>query len=124
MKVLDYYDKIHKVFFPDHWKDEGIESPNIIAKTNALYVCYVLLNSGIFIQRIASTKENGIYLALDSNNKSLIIEAYNDGDIGVVISDNDKKHIIYNEDVEKFDLNPIISEWKIILNEGNNEQIN
>ena len=92
--------KISNIKMPEHWKEEGVEPPNSTAMKNAHIICHGLYNSHKIIPRVvASTKENGIYLRFEDEGKSFIIEAYNDGDIGSLVSDDIKKKTLFNEEI-------------------------
>jgi hypothetical protein len=92
--------KISNITMPEHWKEEGVEPPNSTAMRNAHIICHRLYDSHQIIPKVvASTKEDGIYLRFEDENKSFIIEAYNDGDIGSLVSDDVKKETIFNEEI-------------------------
>jgi hypothetical protein len=92
--------KISNITMPEHWKDEGVEPPNSTAMRNAHVICHTLYNNHKIIPKIvASTKENGIYLRFENGDKSFIIETYNDGDIGALVSDDAKKETLFNEEI-------------------------
>lgn len=95
--------KIDKIKLPESWKKEGVEQPNSTAMRNAHKICHVLYNLKKLIPRtVACTKENGIYLSFVEGDKSLAIEAYNDGDIGSIVNNNKKKEIIQSEDIVNY----------------------
>jgi len=95
--------KIYKLVMPEHWKDEGVEPPNSTAMRIAHVICYIIYNNHKIIPKIvACTKENGIYLRFEDGDKSLIIEAYNDGEVGVLVTDDVKKETLFNEDIVNF----------------------
>ena len=106
-----------KLFFPPHWANEGIKKPNITAKNNAFMLCMNLYKKyNIEPDRILSTKEEGAYIVYEtidlSGSRSLVIEAYNDSDIGVVVKDNEKKEIIYNEDINGMNFENAVRVYK------------
>ena len=119
---FSFYDHLQqkvftKLFFPPHWADEGVKKPNIGAKKNAFMLCMKLYKKyNIEPDRILSTKEEGVYIVYDSvdlhGNKSMIIESYNDGEIGLIISDNEKKEIVYNEDISEMDFENAVRIYK------------
>ena len=102
MKItMDIFDN---AVFPEHWREDGAEPPNSVAKNNAYKICNKILEIyNLTPNRIASTIESGIYVVYDINNKSLIIETYNDGDVGIVVTK--EKEIIYNEDIVDLEIN-------------------
>lgn len=100
----DAISKISTITIPEHWEEEGVEPPNSTAKRNANVICHRLYDSRKIIPKVvAITKENGIYLKYEDEGKSFIIEAYNDGEIGSIVSDDIKKEILFNEEI--IDLN-------------------
>lgn len=104
--------RIDNVFFPKHWNtEEGVEPPNKVSKLNAKKICKILFrNYNLKIDRIAATKEEGIYLVKnDTKSISLIIEAYNDGDVGLIINNNKLKEVVFNEDIENFNFEKAIN---------------
>jgi hypothetical protein len=97
-------DKINNLILPAYWEEEGVEPPNLTAQKNTNRICYQLFDSNKLIPRtVACTKENGVYLNFVNGDKSLIIEAYNTGEIGVVVNDNALKKILYNEEIKNLD---------------------
>jgi hypothetical protein len=102
----------HRIFndayFPDHWKDENISPPNDLSKKNAFKVCEIFY--GVFkiiFSVVSCTKEGGVYLRYSVGDRVVIIETYNDGDIGCMIVDYVKKEVLYNKDIERFNFQSI-----------------
>lgn len=108
-KELSFYNTLqqkvfYKLRFPPHWAAEGVHAPNVTAKTNGFKICWELYKKyDLHPDRILSTKEEGVYIVYECTDsrgsRSLIIEAYNDGEIGLVVCDNQTKKVIYNEDI-------------------------
>lgn len=93
-------DKIMNLKLPESWKKEGVEKPNSTAMRNAYKICHILFNSKKLIPRtVACTKENGIFLTFVEGDKSLIVELYNDGEIGSIVTNDKKKEILQSEDI-------------------------
>lgn len=119
---MAFYNNIkRKIFtdivFPLHWLEEGIAKPNVIAKNNALSICTQMHEKyNLKPTRIASTKAEGIYIAYDRNDakgsRTFSIEAYNDAEIGVIVTDNRKKEILYNEDIIEMNFHQAIKIFK------------
>jgi hypothetical protein len=98
--------------FPENWRQEGVQEPNAIAKENAFATCNIIFRKdGLLPLIIAPTKEEGIFLKYTARNKTLIIEAYNDGDIAAVVSDEDQKIILYSEDIKNFNFENTMAEF-------------
>jgi hypothetical protein len=103
--------------FPSHWAEEGISKPNITAKSNTFKLCWEIYKKyDLQPDRILPTKEEGVYIVyecIDSRgSRSLVIEAYNDAEIGIVVCDIDKKEIIYNEDIRDMDFENAVRIYK------------
>jgi hypothetical protein len=121
-KELSFYDSLqqkvfYKLVFPSHWAEEGISKPNITAKSNAFKLCWEIYKKyDLQPDRILPTKEEGVYIVyecIDSRgSRSLVIEAYNDAEIGIVVCDIDKKEIIYNEDIRDMDFENAVRIYK------------
>lgn len=106
--------KISDLVLPESWKDEGIEPPNSTSLRNAHILCHKLYAQYKIIPDIvACTKENGIYIKYKNGHRDLIIEAYNDGDIGAIVSNNFKKEVEHNEDILNLNFDNSI---KVFLN--------
>jgi hypothetical protein len=74
------------------------------AKKMAFEVCQKLFKNYDFIpDKIAPTKEEGVFLSYDSfnayTNRSLVVEVYNNLEIAVIVTNNDSKQIDYSEDL-------------------------
>lgn len=105
----DWRHKILEVKIPDHWKDEGVEEPNEIARRNAMFICLVIeIKFNLYADRFSGTKENGIYFVYSKDEISLIFEVYNDGEIGCIITDDDKETILRNEDIKDYNVDEIV----------------
>jgi len=100
--------KIDELKIPEHWALEKVEQPNTIAKLNALNCCFDIYYkyASLLPTRIACTKENGVYLVFEKL-RSLIIETYNDGDIGALVCEG--KNILYNEEIVGFNFEKCMS---------------
>lgn len=92
--------KISNLVLPTSWKDEGVEPPNSTALRNAHIICHKLYaQRKIIPDVVACTKENGVYLRYSDGDKSLIVEIYNDGEIGTLVNNHSEKEILHNEDI-------------------------
>jgi len=110
--ILEHiYHRIYSLVLPPHWAtEEGVEPPNDQAKKGAYKICHDLYKKqSLQPTVIACTKENGIYLTFKKDNKSLIIEVYNDGDIGALVNNDEKKEILYNEDIKDYNFDTCIT---------------
>jgi len=88
---------------PSHWE---VDKPNLISKFNAYEICTNIFERFKLMPTvIAPSMEEGLYILYDyigpKGKYSLIIETYNTNDSAIVIVDNDKKVVIYNEDIEE-----------------------
>lgn len=103
--------QIQALVLPADWKQDGVEPPNDIAKKTAYECCLTLFNKTRLLPSvIACTKENGVYMTF-VGGKKLIVEAYNDGEIGALINDDSKKVILYNEDILNSNLDRCIKKF-------------
>jgi hypothetical protein len=96
---------------PPHWKEIGVNAPNLIAKNIAFNICcklYKSHNLQPFI--ILPTVEEGVYIKYVEGDRSLVIEAYNDTDISLVICEN--KKILYHEDIHDMDFEKAVTIFK------------
>jgi hypothetical protein len=106
--------KLFNLKFPEYWREEGAEPPNKIAIDNAYKCCCELCSKyDLLVTRIACTIESGVYLVFEQENLNLIIETYNDGDIGVLVTKD--KEILFNEDIHELDFSNCIK----VLREDN-----
>lgn len=104
MKYSNIEKRIFNAKCPDHWLDEDTQHPNDIARNNALKICTKIYDKyKIEPVVIDATVESGIYIRYKKNNKTLIVECYNDCDIGCLVNDDDKKEILFNEDIDDID---------------------
>lgn len=90
------------IVFPDSWGSEGVARPNVASKSRSFEICkQILLNHSLLPNKIAPTKEEGVYLSYEDKvrNKSLIIEVYNNLEVAAVVINNQKKVIEYSEDI-------------------------
>lgn len=96
-------DKIMNLELPESWKKEGVEKPNSTAMRNAYKICHILFNSRKLIPKtVACTKENGIFITYTEGDKSLIVEIYNDGDIGTLVNNDKNMEILQSEDIHDY----------------------
>ncbi|MDD5672631.1 MAG: hypothetical protein PHC61_00585 [Chitinivibrionales bacterium] len=96
----------NRLSFPSHWAGEGIMPPNMASKVKAFEICRYLFQKHTLIpDRIASTKEEGVFLAFDTNTgeRTLLIEIYNNLETGLLINDNVGKKILLSEDITGLD---------------------
>jgi hypothetical protein len=84
---------------PEYWMYEGVEPPNALAKTNARYCCNCLYTK-LRLVCLATTVEAGVYIVFRKGKSELIIETYNDGDIGALVCR--EKEILHNEDIKDY----------------------
>jgi hypothetical protein len=101
----------NRLSFPSHWTGEGIVPPNLASKVKAFEICRHLFRKHTLIpDRIASTKEEGVFLAFDTNTgeRTLVIEIYNDLEAGLLINDNVEKKILLSEDITDLDFSKAI----------------
>lgn len=105
--------RIHnKLRVPAHWVDEGIAPPNMACKIKANEICkYIFEVYEKMPDRIAASKEEGIFIAFDSRSghKSLYIEVYNDLEAGYLLNDNENKQIISSDSITDFEFASIIN---------------
>lgn len=95
---------------PKHWIAEGVQEPNDTAKLHSCMICWkIYIFKDLLPSRIAPTKEDGVYIAYDREEMSLIIEAYNDGDIALIVCNDQRKTVIYSEDVENMNFEKAIN---------------
>lgn len=105
----DWKHKIQELKMPEHWKDENVEEPNDIAKRNAMFICLILETSfQIYPDCISCTRENGVYFKYSKGLFSLTFETYNDGDIGCIVTNDQEKITLKNEDIKDFDIHEIM----------------
>lgn len=75
-------------------------------KLKAFDICKHLFQEyNLIPDRIAPTKEEGVFLAFDSSkgNRTLIVEVYNDLEVGYLVNDNACKQILHSEDITDYD---------------------
>ena len=109
-KISEYCVKITNLVPPDHWVVEGVEPPNSTAKRNACQICHVMYNKIEMIPfLVACTKEGGVYLRYTVGTKSIVIEAYNDGEIAALVNDDEKKKILYSDEIKDFNFDTCVS---------------
>lgn len=97
--------------FPSHWAEEGIARPSMACKLKANEICKHLFDVYELIpDRIAPSKEEGVFIAFDSfsGSKSLFIEVYNDLEAGYLLNDNVEKRIIASDNITDFEFDDII----------------
>lgn len=103
--------RIYALILPVGWEQEGTEEPNIIAKKNAYRTCHNLyIEYGLVPAVIACTKENGVYIRYLDGTKDLIIEAYNNGEVGALV--NKDKTILNSVEINNFEFGNCIKLFK------------
>lgn len=108
--------EINNISFPDHWLEEGIEKPNKLSENNTIKVCCILYKYFRLPDYITVTKENGLFIKYSLNDSYIVIvECYNDGEIGLLINDNITKKIVYNEDILDFNFSNFITKIEEII---------
>lgn len=99
------HDQIFKeIYFPNEWKNEGIFAPNLASKQKTEGVCNDLYEKyNIFPFRVVPNKEEGITIIYRNhdNNRSLIIEVYNNLEIAGLVNDDLNKEIIVSMDIKE-----------------------
>lgn len=103
--------KIYALMLPVGWESEGTQEPNIIAKKNAFHTCYnIYTMHGLLPTVVACTKENGVYIRYNNGAKDLIVETYNDGDVGALV--NKEKTILNSVDIPDFNFDNCVKLFK------------
>jgi hypothetical protein len=101
---------LNSIRLPTHWVEEGVPEPNMACKLKASEICKQIFEVYEKMpDRIAPTKEGGVFIAFDSpsGNKTLFIEVYNDLEAGYLINDNENKNIIASDDITDFKFDDI-----------------
>ena len=102
----------NRLTFPSHWASEGIVPPNMASKVKAFEICRHLFQKHTLIpDRIASTKEEGVFLAFDTNagERTLFIEIYNDLEASLLVNDNAEKQILFSEEISDLDFSKAVN---------------
>jgi hypothetical protein len=102
----------YRLSFPKHWLEEDVVPPNVACKTKAFELCrYLFEKHNLIPDRIAPTREEGIYLAFDtdSGDKTLIIEVYNDLEAALIVNDNIAKAILFSEYISNLEFSTAIN---------------
>lgn len=110
----DIKNKIYHLSFPNRWEKDGIAKPNIHSKEETVKVCRHLFDEYELIPfRIVPTKEGGLTVLYEdfSNNRSLIIEIYNDLDIAALVNDNKNKSVISSVDIRSLNFSEIVKAY-------------
>lgn len=110
----DIKNKIYHLSFPNRWEKEGIAKPNIHSKEETVKLCRYLFDEYDLIPfRIIATKEGGLAVLYEDfgNNRSLIVEIYNDLDIAALVNDNKNKSIILSVDIRCLNFSEIIKAY-------------
>lgn len=110
--VLDQIESkiLNSIRLPTHWVEEGVPEPNMACKLKASEICKQIFEVYEKMpDRIAPTKEGGVFIAFDSpsGNKTLFIEVYNDLEAVYLINDNENKNIIASDDITDFKFDDI-----------------
>lgn len=106
-----------RLSFPRHWETEGIERPNVAAKTHCLALIKKLFAEYQLIpSNILPSIEEGIGIRYDNSaaweDRSMLIEVYNDLDIALIVTDNIGKETIYREDVREMNFNHAVEVYQ------------
>ena len=105
----DVCKKISELVLPISWLQENVEVPNWLSRMNAYTSCVFIFKSlKLFPNSIACTKENGVFISYTKYIFYFCIETYNNGEIGLIISDDSIKSVIYSEDIKDFNFDNII----------------
>ena len=102
---------------------KGIARPNLVAKTLSLDLLKKLSdNYQLVPSRIVASIEEGVCITYNQvttlDDRSMIIEVYNDTSIALIITDNTTKKIIYREDVQRMDLSSAVEIFKNLRKEN------
>jgi hypothetical protein len=97
-----------KLHLPSHWAENGIAPPNQPARMKAFDICKKLFESFNMVpDMIAPTVEEGVFLSYDNHvnsaDRSLVIEVYNDLDVALLVNDNSAKSVVFSSDIKDFD---------------------
>jgi hypothetical protein len=96
-KLNGFKNKIQNLVMPNHWTEEGVEQPNELSKANAIKICEEFYFEFGEPNSIAATKENGVFVSYKGKSDySIIIEAYNDGTIGILVQDDNEEMFGYD----------------------------
>jgi len=88
---------------PEDWTQQGITPPNIEAKKIAQKICFSLYDDYSLIPiRIVPTKEEGVFIYYKNfnNNRTLLVEVYNNLEVAALMNDETNKRILYSEDIK------------------------
>ena len=103
----DFLSSIETLKMPKHWEKEDVEPPNDIAKENARNCIKSFYdNYKLKCTCTACTKENGVFLIFKKGKTEIVVETYNNGEVGAIVCKN--KEIIYNEDIKDYDFSRCI----------------
>ena len=107
---LIIFQKLEERKFPSHWAAEGVVPPNDLAVGNAYKISIFIYDKyGVLPLNYAATKENGVFFIYHIKEYSLIVETYNDGEIALLVNDEVKKEVVYNEDILDYNLSKLFS---------------
>jgi hypothetical protein len=102
-KLKGFRNKIQNLVMPSHWTEEGVEQPNELSKANATKICEEFYFGFGEPNFIAATKENGVYISYRGKSEcSIIIEAYNDGIICILVHQDDNQEM-FGYEYERID---------------------
>ena len=96
---------------------KGIAHPNLVAKTLSLDLLKKLSdNYQLVPSRIVASIEGGVFITYDQvtawDDRSMIIEVYNDTGVALIVTDNIAKKTVYREDVQRMDLSNAVEIFK------------
>lgn len=80
-------------------KNEGIGEPNRFSIECALDLLGFCVKNGLYVNKVATSVEEGMYLSFSNNEDTFIVEVYNDGVIGYMVVGSDE-NVLYNEDLK------------------------
>lgn len=104
--------RINNVLFPDHWINDGVEPPNRACKDKTIEICRHLYYNYLLIpNRIASAKECGIYIAYINNDRTMVVEIFNDLDVCAIVNNNTTKQHTFCEIISNVDFNILIKDY-------------
>lgn len=100
--------------FPKDWKDHNVSEPNSACKDLTKKVCYKLLfDYKLLVDTISFCVEGGLTCYFKNGDIKMYIEIYNDLEIGVIINNDKKKKVFYNEDIVKQDFSKAVKVFKL-----------
>jgi hypothetical protein len=103
--LLAIEDRINNVKVPEQWLTDKeyygkVVPATVECKKLTFQVCKKLYKeNGLYPMLVLPTVECGIFLTYTKNNREMDVEVYNDLGIAAVVADEEKKKILYSEDI-------------------------